>query len=172
MIWQNNPAPMLDAAIPAELGNVLRGGENFRCVGLLINWGGYSYRMATSQHSKGALGEAIAMTRMMRLGYTVLHPQTTESYDFLAVKDGRHIRVQVKAASKTNTHRGNQRYSFNVCRGRARKMYEDDSIDYFVFVALDSEKCWVADARTVKSKFFHVGENNNGKYREAWHLMD
>ena len=128
--------------------------------------------MATSTNSKGALGEALVMTRMMRLGYTVLHPQTTEPYDFLDVKDGRHIRIQVKAASKTNHHRGSQRYSFNVCRGRCKKMYDDDTIDYFVFVSLDTEKCWVAKADTIKSKFFHVGENNAGKYYEAWHLMD
>jgi len=129
--------------------------------------------MASSEQAAGALGETIAASRILRRGYTVLYPAAPELYDFVAVRGGAYIRVQVKATARPSSHRQGLRYSFTLKHAKNQR-YPDDSVDFFICVALDTEACWVLPASAATVKSCKINPTRTGKwsiYFEAWHLI-
>jgi len=123
----------------------------------------------------GALGEAIATARLLRMGCTVLTPSTPEPFDIMAILNGRCVRVQVKAASRPNLHQRQKRYAFSCSYGGNKQMYPVGSVDIFVLVATDIDRCWVIPAGDMDRKSVKIPVVTNGKwqkYLEAWELLE
>ena len=123
----------------------------------------------------GALGEAIATARLLRMGCTILTPSTPEPFDIMAILNGRCVRVQVKAASKPNLHQRQKRYSFSCSYGASKLLYPAGAVDIFVLVATDIDRCWVVPAGDMNRKSVKIPVVTGGKwlkYVEAWELLE
>ena len=92
------------------------------------------------RHSNGQSAELYAAARISEKGYNILWPTITQiPYDFVAEKDGKFIRVQVKKA--TSSKAGNFRYTqFRMTRGRT-KQYNQRTVD--IVAATDMRDVWV-----------------------------
>lgn len=87
----------------------------------------------------GKLGESIALTKFLSLGYEVFLPFGDGSNIDLVVKiNNRYCGVQVKTISKTESDRVICPVTRTI--NGSKKTYSADEVDYFVFVVLDLNK--------------------------------
>lgn len=93
-------------------------------------------------HKSGSLAEMKAATYMIEEGYDVFFPITMNpKTDFVAIKDGEVIRVQVKKASWSKS--GN--YNYLQCRllgkdnGSSQRVYKMNDFDELIII----EGSWV-----------------------------
>lgn len=79
-------------------------------------------RLATVKQQIGMTAELAVMSEYSKLGYTILSPvSTAERYDFVAEKDGKFVRVQVKQGYREQEDR--------FLTSRVNNPYLKDEID-------------------------------------------
>lgn len=113
--------------------------------------------MKLSSRQIGAVGVARVAGALFRNGYNVLTPmEDFSSYDLVAERDGRFIRIQVKTTSKTEGDK--PYYRFMTSAGCDSKMaYTKDKIDTLVAWAMDEDLFWVfkpSDCRGPTKKLY------------------
>lgn len=113
------------------------------------------------------IAEALAQIEYMRRGYEVSEPKGLARYDFIAEKDGRFVRVQVKVGSPFNNGK--------ELLGHTPKGYDRSEIDVLVMVDLEDSQCYFIPCDHI------VGQQNirlrkdqgsyNGKALQSDHYM-
>lgn len=93
--------------------------------------------------ASGVSSELFAAHKLTQLGYEIFFPLMTQSKaDFLALKDGKVFKVQVKKASWSTTHQF--KYLQARIHGKSkrdpRKFYTKQDVD--IFAITDNERLW------------------------------
>ena len=120
--------------------------------------------MKLSNRQIGAVGVSRVASALFRLGYSVLAPlEDFAGYDLVAEKNGRFVRIQVKASSSLEL--GRNRYGFvthcgSGCRGRY-----SSSVDWMVFYAIDQDLFWIRKTKDMRLKTLKLEAKTGSSWR-------
>lgn len=110
-----------------------------------------------SRSQQGDLGEARAVYELVKLGYALSKPLHVHlPYDFIAEKDNKLYRVQVKT-SRLVLRKSTQVYQVQLCSTGGNRLvntrthFDPTKID-LLFVMTADDRCWLIPAANIKSK--------------------
>ena len=103
-------------------------------------------------NEKGATAEALAVGKLVQLGYTVLMPVGVHRYDLAVERQGQFRRVQVKYVADVDK-RGTLRVRcYSVGRDSRSHPYQVNEVDAFlVYWAVGGRWYWIEAAELLKS---------------------
>lgn len=135
--------------------------------------------MLTNSKSKGNIGEAKSMARLMTLGNAVSIPfGDNERYDLVVESiTGRLLKAQVKFSSQISANNSLEftlKSSTNHTTNKRYSTYEDD-IDIFLLYHTYTDKVYVLHPNQFKGKksiFFRTTETKNGQSRNVNMAVD
>lgn len=110
-----------------------------------------------TRSQQGDLGEARAVYELVKLGYALSKPLHVHlPYDFIAEKDNRLYRVQVKT-SRLVLRKSTQAYQVQLCSTGGNRLvntrthFDSTKID-LLFVMTADDRCWLIPADKVVAK--------------------
>lgn len=121
--------------------------------------------------------EAIFELKASRAGFIISRPLVDIGYDRIVDYDSALFRVQIKGSARKFRPRGRNldTYRFGAQRkiGSLRKtaFYCSSVVDYFAFVACDTQMIWIVPVADITSSPWQTREGAHPQYEEAWHLM-
>lgn len=125
-------------------------------------------------HRNADIAELICATEALKNGFEVFLPIAGSSRVDLVISKKVVHRVQVKKS--WNNARGNpvcQAVSKSVARhkGKERKHYSKDDIDFMIVVRVEDSTCWIMPAIEVMNNTT-LGLSSRDKFKNEWGIME
>lgn len=115
--------------------------------------------------------EAFVIAKLMARGWNCCQPFAPERYDFIACKDDKYLKIQVKLIGKntSGTHEINYTSS--------NKKYKKGEIDIFVGVHMKKDHCYVLPFSVIEGKrcnvvYYGKKDGPMEKYLDAWEVLN
>ena len=128
---------------------------------------------------QGEAGNAIAIARMLQVGFEPFTPSLDTGTDLAVEIDGRFVRLQVKTSSFSDkkSRKGARRFSLRrSTHNQGKREYLRDTPHFFLCISLPSEDVYVVPFATLKgrkgrSKPASITLRSDDSRKNAWHLL-
>lgn len=115
----------------------------------------------------GAAAEQYASAELHLRGFFISYSVTDKTpYDFIADRDGKLFKIQVKGTFKEEDGRGGYRFTIRNNRGP----YTAKEVDFYILYVHPTREFYVIPFAFVTTQTVRVGKKLD-QFKNAWHLL-